>query len=49
MKSEALSMLRRAVEEGYSEWDNLARDPDLTCLRDEAEFQRLLARRGGSR
>ena len=49
MKTEALSMLRRAVEEGYSEWDNLARDPDLTCLRDEAEFQRLLARRGGSR
>jgi non-specific serine/threonine protein kinase len=43
MKEEAMPMLLRAVAAGYAEWDSLARDPDLACLHDEAEFQQLLA------
>jgi tetratricopeptide (TPR) repeat protein len=42
-KNEALAVLRRALEAGYSSliiW--AARDPDLACLHDDPEFQRLL-------
>ena len=42
-KDEALAVLRKALEAGYSSlitW--AARDPDLACLHDDPEFQRLL-------
>jgi TolB-like protein/cytochrome c-type biogenesis protein CcmH/NrfG len=42
MKEEALAMLKKAAEMGYSEWDLAPRDPDLTCIREEPEFRRLL-------
>lgn len=42
MKKEALQTLKRAAQAGYSEWDLTSRDPDLTCLREEAEFRSLL-------
>jgi hypothetical protein len=45
MKKEALEMLKKAKASGYAnlEWAN--RDPDLTCVRDEAEFKELFATR----
>ncbi len=42
-KREALGTIEKAVAAGFSNMDWLARDPDLACLRDEPEFQRLLA------
>jgi len=42
MKAEALSLLKRAGAAGYLNWDWLPRDPDLTCLRDDPEFLRLI-------
>lgn len=42
MKKEALQTLKRAAQAGYSEWDLASRDPDLTCLHEEAEFRSLL-------
>jgi len=45
MKKEAIEMLKKAKASGYAnmEWAN--RDPDLTCVRDEPEFQQLFAAR----
>ena len=43
-KPEALAMLKRAIEAGYGNLDWASRDPDLTCLRDEPEFHRLMQR-----
>ena len=40
-KPEALGMLKRAFEAGYGNIDWAARDPDLKCLYDDPEFQRL--------
>jgi len=40
-KAEALDMLSRAREAGYSNIEWAARDPDLACLRDDPEFKRL--------
>ncbi len=40
-KSEALGMLQRAFDAGYGNMDWAARDPDLKCLSDDPEFQRL--------
>ena len=42
MKHEALGVLREAIEAGYGELNWAARDPDLACLHDDPEFQRLL-------
>ena len=42
-KTEALDMLRRAREAGYSNLDWAARDPDLTCLRGDPDFERLIS------
>ncbi len=42
MKEEALTMLRRAIETGFSDTVWLSRDPDLACLHEEPEFKRLL-------
>jgi hypothetical protein len=42
-KSEALDMLRRALEAGYADLDWASRDPDLACLRGDLEFEHLVA------
>jgi len=39
---DALALLRRAREAGYSNLEWALRDPDLACLRDDPEFQRLV-------
>jgi len=41
-KGEALQLLKRAMAAGFDALDYAARDPDLACLHDEPEFQRLL-------
>ena len=51
-KANALSMLRKAVESGYGEWELASLDADLSCIRDEPEFGELMdamRRRGRSR
>ncbi|PWT89344.1 MAG: hypothetical protein C5B54_09080 [Acidobacteria bacterium] len=45
MKMEAISTLKRALITGYGMIDWLERDPDLTSIRDEPEFQKLLQSR----
>ena len=49
-KVEALAMLRKALAAGYGNLEWVARDPDLTCLREDPEFQTLVGqgRAGGS-
>jgi serine/threonine protein kinase/cytochrome c-type biogenesis protein CcmH/NrfG len=42
MKSESLAMLKRATETGFSDVEWVSRDPDLTCLHGEPEFERLV-------
>jgi adenylate cyclase len=42
MKCEALDMLKQAIAAGYGELKWAAQDPDLTCLHDDPEFQRLI-------
>ncbi|MGH9580717.1 MAG: TPR end-of-group domain-containing protein, partial [Terriglobales bacterium] len=44
-KDEALDMLKRAKENGYSNFDWVAQDPDLNCLHDHPEFQSLVGKR----
>jgi serine/threonine protein kinase/cytochrome c-type biogenesis protein CcmH/NrfG len=52
MKAESMAMLKRAVETGFSDVEWVSRDPDLTCLHAEPEFehivrsQRLVSRAG---
>lgn len=41
-KAEALAVLKKAKEFGYTNWGWVARDPDLACLHSEREFQRLV-------
>ncbi|HUG43860.1 MAG TPA: protein kinase [Acidobacteriota bacterium] len=41
-KAEALKLLRRSRDIGYLNPDWASRDPDLTCLREEPEFQELI-------
>jgi hypothetical protein len=43
MKREALEMLKKAKAAGYANLEWAKRDPDLICVRDEAEFQQLFA------
>jgi len=43
MRGEALALARKTVEAGYTNLDWMSRDPDLTCLHDDPEFQRLCA------
>ncbi len=38
----ALTMLRRAVQRGYRNRENLMRDPDLAPLRDTPEFEEIM-------
>ncbi len=42
MKVEALAMLKRAAETGFSDMEWVSRDTDLACLRDDPEFERLI-------
>jgi non-specific serine/threonine protein kinase len=42
MKEEALNMLKRAAETGFSDLQWASRDPDLSSLHEEPEFKRLL-------
>jgi non-specific serine/threonine protein kinase len=42
MKTEALDTLKRALAAGYGNLNWAARDPDLNCLHDDAEFRRLV-------
>lgn len=44
LKTEAIALLRRAIQNGYWHVDILQRDPDFDNLRDDPEFQRLLVR-----
>jgi serine/threonine protein kinase/Flp pilus assembly protein TadD len=48
-KAEALAMLKRAKEVGYRYFDWVARDPDLTCLHEEPEFQQLISEAGSTK
>jgi non-specific serine/threonine protein kinase len=41
-KSEALDLLRKAKQSGYSTMEWAARDPDLTCLHGDPEFIKLV-------
>ena len=43
-KDEALALLTRAGEAGFSNWDWVARDPDLACLQGDPEFRKLVGR-----
>ncbi len=43
-KSNALALLKRAREAGYSNIAWALRDPDLACLHEDAEFQRLVGK-----
>jgi len=42
---DALEMLRRAIKSGYANFDWVRRDPDLTLLRDNPEFQELVGKK----
>jgi TolB-like protein/Flp pilus assembly protein TadD len=41
-KAESLDTLRKAVEAGYGEWELASLDPDMSSIRDEPEFSRLI-------
>jgi serine/threonine protein kinase/tetratricopeptide (TPR) repeat protein len=41
-KPEALDLLKRAKDVGFPSFDWAARDPDLSCLHDDPEFQKIL-------
>jgi hypothetical protein len=41
-KVQAFASLRKATELGYSNWDWIARDTDLTCLHEDPDFDRLI-------
>ena len=41
-KAEALALLKKVKEVGFGNQDWMARDPDLACLHDDPEFQRLI-------
>jgi non-specific serine/threonine protein kinase len=41
-KREALAALGEAIEAGFGEWELAALDPDLSCIRDDPEFGRLM-------
>jgi len=45
-KAEALETVKKAFAAGYSNRDWAAKDTDLSCLHDDPEFQKLVARPG---
>jgi serine/threonine protein kinase/Tfp pilus assembly protein PilF len=42
MKTEAMGALKKAKAAGWRNLDWIARDPDLTCLHDDPEFQQFI-------
>jgi non-specific serine/threonine protein kinase len=48
MKTEALETLKKALTAGYGNLDWASRDPDLTCLHDNPDFQALVQQEGSS-
>jgi hypothetical protein len=48
MRNEALDAFKRSIEAGYDNVDWCIKDPDLTILHDDPEFQRLVHQRGGA-
>ena len=42
MKAESLAMLKRSVEAGFTDIEWISRDTDLSCLREEPEFKRIV-------
>ncbi|MGA8232470.1 MAG: protein kinase, partial [Candidatus Acidiferrales bacterium] len=46
-KVEALETFKKAIEVGYSNLNWAAKDPDLDCLHDDTEFQKLVGRSDG--
>ncbi len=47
-KAEALETLKKAFAAGYSNRNWAAKDPDLDCLHDDPEFQKLVGRSEGA-
>lgn len=47
-KAPALEFLRRAIDTGFRDLDQVAKDTDLDSLRDDAEFKRLIESIGKS-
>src|SRR5208282_469336 len=45
MKTEALAMLKRALEKGFTDVEWISRDADLSSVRDEPEFKSFLESR----
>ena len=41
-KEEALALLKRAIRSGFMAIEYARRDPDLTCLHDDPQFEKLL-------
>jgi serine/threonine protein kinase/Tfp pilus assembly protein PilF len=41
-KAKSLAALRKATELGYSNWDWISRDTDLTCLHGDPEFDQMI-------
>jgi len=48
MKTESLDTLKRAILAGYGNLNWAARDPDLNCLHDNAEFRGIVGMPGAS-
>jgi serine/threonine protein kinase/Tfp pilus assembly protein PilF len=48
MKTESLDTLKRAIAAGYGNLNWAARDPDLNCLHDNAEFRGIVGMPGAS-
>ena len=44
LKVEALAMLRRAIDCGFSDIEWISRDTDLACLHDDPDFERLVGK-----
>lgn len=42
-RADAVRALREAIENGYSDWEWLMKDPDLKVLQGYAKFQELLS------
>jgi hypothetical protein len=45
-KADALETLKKAFAAGYGDADWAAKDPDLHCLHDDPEFQKLVGLSG---
>lgn len=43
-RAEAVDAMRRALQNGYDDFEHLEQDPDLDALRDDASFIDLIAR-----